>query len=93
MGIKTSDRYCDEPRAVFDRTKTYGTFLSSHKSGRWSRISSGSVSAARTMNSDCPRLRVLVAAIEKVKMDRRMSEVWGVWKRVGVRTMRDKKAC
>ena len=43
------------------RTKTYGTFLSSHKSGKCNRISSGSVSAASTMNSACPRLRVLVA--------------------------------
>ena len=36
--------------------------LSSASNGRWSRISSGSVSAAITTNSDIPLLRVLVAA-------------------------------
>lgn len=36
--------------------------LSSARRGRWSKISSGSVSAAMTMNSAIPRLRVLVAA-------------------------------
>jgi hypothetical protein len=36
--------------------------LSSASKGRWSRISSGSVSAAITTNSDIPLFRVLVAA-------------------------------
>ena len=49
------------PRAILEGTKTYGTFLSSHKSGRWSKISRGSASAARTMNSEIPRLSVFVA--------------------------------
>lgn len=39
--------------------------LSSASKGRWSRISSGSVSAAITMNSEIPLLRVLVAEIFK----------------------------
>ena len=46
---------------TLEGTKTYGTFLSSHSRGRCSRISNGSASAAMTMNSDMPRLRVLVA--------------------------------
>jgi len=46
-----------------DRTNTYGTFLSSHNRGRWSRISRGSASAAKTIISDKPRLRVFVAKI------------------------------
>jgi hypothetical protein len=33
------------PRAVLEGTKTYGTFLSSQRRGRWRRISMGSVSA------------------------------------------------
>ena len=40
----------------------YSLTLSSHKSGRCNNISSGSVSAAMTMNSAMPRLRHLVAA-------------------------------
>lgn len=40
----------------------YSPTLSSHKSGRCNNISSGSVSAAMTMNSAMPRLRHLVAA-------------------------------
>lgn len=47
---------------TLEGTKTYGTFLSSHSRGRCSRISNGSASAAMTMNSEMPRLRVLVAA-------------------------------
>jgi len=39
----------------------YGTFLSSHRRGRWSRIAAGEVSAVRTMSSDTPRFRVFVA--------------------------------
>ena len=50
------------PSATFDGTNTYGTFLSSASRGRWRRISRGSVSAARTTNSEMPRLRVLVAS-------------------------------
>ena len=49
------------PRAALDGTNTYGTFLSSASSGRCSRISIGSVSAAITTNSEMPRLSVLVA--------------------------------
>jgi len=51
------------PRATFEGTKTYGTFLSSHRSGKCMRISIGSVSAAITMNSEIPRLRVLVTSL------------------------------
>ena len=40
--------------------------LSSHSSGKWSKISNGSVSAAMTMNSAMPRLRHLVAARDQV---------------------------
>jgi len=50
------------PSACLDGTNTYGTFLSSARSGRWSRISSGSVSAARTTNSEMPRFSVFVAS-------------------------------
>lgn len=66
------------PSAVLLGRKMYGTFcmarvshvsgrrrrrtLSSHSSGRCSRISSGSVSAVSTMNSEMPRFSVLVAA-------------------------------
>ena len=50
------------PSACLDGTKTYGTFLSSARRGRWRRISSGSVSAARTTNSEMPRLSVFVAS-------------------------------
>lgn len=49
------------PSADFDGTKTYGTFLSSHRSGKCSRISMGSVSAAMTINSEIPLFRVFVA--------------------------------
>lgn len=51
------------PRAVLDGTKTYGTFLSSHKSGKWSKISIGSVSAAMMMNSEIPLFKVLVVSL------------------------------
>jgi hypothetical protein len=44
-----------------DVDKLTGTFLSSHKSGRWRRIASGAVSAANTIISETPLLRVLVA--------------------------------
>jgi len=50
------------PSACFDLTNTYGTFLSSHSSGKCNRISRGSVSAASTRNSACDRFSVLVAA-------------------------------
>ena len=56
------------PSATFDGTNTYGTFLSSHSSGRCSRISSGSASAERTMNSEMPRLSVFVAARKEAKV-------------------------
>jgi hypothetical protein len=45
---------------TLDGTKTYGTFLSSQSSGRCSRISSGSASAASTTNSERPRMTVTV---------------------------------
>jgi hypothetical protein len=38
--------------------------FSSQSNGRWSRISSGSVSAVKMMNSAMPRLRVFVAATD-----------------------------
>jgi hypothetical protein len=44
-------------QAYTDRIYT----LSSASNGRWRRISSGSVSAAITTNSEIPLLRVLVA--------------------------------
>ena len=50
------------PSAFLDGTNTYGTFLSSHNNGRWRRISSGSVSAAKMINSACPLFSVLVAS-------------------------------
>lgn len=50
------------PRAVLEGTYTYGTFLSSHKSGRCSKIASGAVSAARTIISDVPLFKVFVAS-------------------------------
>lgn len=46
---------------TLEGTNTYGTFLSSHSNGRCRRISSGSASAAMTMNSEMPRFSVLVA--------------------------------
>lgn len=49
------------PSACLERTNTYGTFLSSQSSGRWRMISSGSASAAMTINSAMPLFRVLVA--------------------------------
>ncbi|KAG7226411.1 hypothetical protein INR49_013823 [Caranx melampygus] len=57
------------PRACLERTNTYGTFLSSQSSGRWRMISSGSASAAITMNSAMPLFRVLVAG-EKARQIR-----------------------
>lgn len=53
------------PRACLERTNTYGTFLSSHSSGRWRMISSGSASAAITINSAMPLFRVFVAGEEE----------------------------
>lgn len=55
------------PKACLERTNTYGTFLSSHSSGKWRMISRGSASAAITMNSEIPRLSVLVAGGGKKK--------------------------
>lgn len=55
------------PKACLERTNTYGTFLSSHSSGKWRMISNGSASAAITMNSEIPRLRVLVAERKRKK--------------------------
>lgn len=52
------------PRACLERTNTYGTFLSSQSNGRWRMISSGSASAAITMNSAMPLFRVFVAGEE-----------------------------
>lgn len=49
------------PSACLERTNTYGTFLSSQRRGRWRMISSGSASAAITINSAMPLFRVLVA--------------------------------
>lgn len=57
------------PSACLERTNTYGTFLSSQSSGRWRMISSGSASAAMTMNSAMPLFKVLVA--EKVQKETR----------------------
>lgn len=51
------------PNAVLEGKKTYGTFLSSHRRGRWRTISIGSTSAVMTMNSQIPRLSVLVASL------------------------------
>ncbi len=51
------------PRADLDEINTYGTFLSSQRSGRWSRIASGVVSAARTIRSEVPRFSDLVASL------------------------------
>lgn len=39
--------------------------FSSQSNGRWSRISSGSVSAVKMMNSAMPRLSVFVAATKR----------------------------
>ena len=55
------------PRATFEGTNTYGTFLSSQRRGRWRRISRGSASAASTMNSAMPRFRVFVASLAPCK--------------------------
>ena len=49
------------PSAPLERTKMYGTFLSSHSSGKWSRISSGAASAAKMTNSAIPRFNAFVA--------------------------------
>lgn len=51
------------PIAVLLGKNTYGTFLSSQSRGRWRTISIGSTSAAMTMNSQIPRLSVLVASL------------------------------
>lgn len=51
------------PRACLLRMNTYGTFLSSQRRGRCSKISRGSVSAAITTNSQIPRFKVLVASL------------------------------
>ena len=50
------------PSACFEGTNTYGTFLSSANKGKCNKISSGSVSAARTMNSQIPLFKVFVAS-------------------------------
>lgn len=50
------------PKATFEGTNTYGTFLSSHKSGKCIKISIGSASPAQTMNSVMPRFNVFVAS-------------------------------
>lgn len=49
------------PKAALLGTKTYGTFLSSHKSGRCKTISMGSASAANIINSELFLLSDLVA--------------------------------
>jgi hypothetical protein len=49
--------------------------FSSQRSGRWRRISSGSVSAVKRMNSAMPRLRVFVAANESILLGDLPSEV------------------
>lgn len=55
------------PRRILDDTNTYGVFLSSHRRGKCRRIAKGSVSAANTMNSDMPRLRVFAANYKQLK--------------------------
>lgn len=50
----------------FDLTNTYGTFLSSHNSGKCKRISKGSASAAITINSASPLFSAFVAAKNKI---------------------------
>lgn len=62
------------PRAAFDGTNTYGTFLSSARRGKWSKISIGSVSAAMMTTSLIPLLRVLVAA-QSQKDDNEWTEI------------------
>jgi hypothetical protein len=57
----------DRPSATLEGTETYGTFLSSQSKGRCKRISRGSASAARTMNSEIPRLSVFVAEIKDTR--------------------------
>lgn len=49
------------PRAILLGTYTYGTFLSSHSSGKCRMIAKGAVSAARITISLVPRFSVLVA--------------------------------
>ena len=50
------------PKSLFELTKTYGTFLSSHNKGRWSNISRGYASAANIISSAIPLFRVFVAS-------------------------------
>jgi hypothetical protein len=55
---------CAHTRISINRVQAYTvriSTLSSASNGRWRRISSGSVSAAITTNSEIPLLRVLVA--------------------------------
>ena len=48
------------PNNLCDSTNTYGTFLSSHNKGKCKTISNGLTSAAITIKSLIPLLRVLV---------------------------------
>ena len=65
--------FCTQTKVAF----SYLFTLSSHKIGRCSNISSGSVSAAMTINSAMPRLRHLVAATNLRHFHyRKVSKVW-----------------
>src|ERR1700733_11392987 len=64
-GTKTYGTFCIEIRIRRELVELYvwnKCTFSSHRRGKWRRISRGSVSAVRTMNSETPRLSVLVAA-------------------------------
>ena len=45
IAITDRDTPAALPKAAFDLTNTYGTFLSSHKIGKCNRISNGSASS------------------------------------------------
>jgi len=51
------------PRSDCLLTYTYGTFLSSQRSGKWRMISNGSVSAASTIKSAQPLFKALVVSL------------------------------
>jgi len=51
------------PRSACLPTYTYGTFLSSQRSGKCKMISRGSVSAARIMSSATPLFKALVVSL------------------------------
>jgi len=61
-GTNTYCTFCEKGKNCSGKRTIAEVTLSSHNSGRCSKMARGSVSAARMMRSEMPRLSVLVAA-------------------------------